>query len=233
MKKTDYEPKFEKPVKSRAKAFIKRNFAYGMFILVLVAVCAATVWGIIGITSNEEPLPTAVVGNQTPANATSKPVSTPPASEKPVINEGDGDTDVSKPNTTFKLSYPFEKKRIITEYSEDKPIFSETLDEWSCHTGIDFACEQGANVAAASNGIVKEVTNDALYGTSVLICHADDYYTLYCGLKDVSVAVDELVAEGQSLGVASGDIPSEAHMDCHVHFEVIKDGLSVDPSSFT
>ena len=237
MRKTEYEPTEERTAGKRVKDFVKRNFAYGLFILVLAAVCAATVWGIVGIsTGDPDPMPSTVVENQTPKpviKTTPAPVTTPAPTDRPVINEQPDDTEAGKKNTDFSIVLPFEKKKVITAYSEDKPIYSDTLDEWSCHTGLDFACEEGAGVAAAANGIVKSITNDGVYGTSVLICHTDDYYTLYCGVKDVSVTVDELVAQGQSIGAAAGNIPGEAHMACHIHFEVIKDGLCVDPNRFT
>ena len=47
---------------------------------------------------------------------------------------------------------------IITEYSIDKLVYSNTLDEWRGHTGIDIKAPLGTKVKAPLDGIIKEVT---------------------------------------------------------------------------
>ena len=37
------------------------------------------------------------------------------------------------------LSFPLDNAKVIQEYSEDS-VYNKTLNQWSAHTGVDFAC---------------------------------------------------------------------------------------------
>ncbi len=189
-------------------------------------------------TPNKTQMPNTPKPSVTPGQ-TIPTVTLPPATPEvtPGLNpdNGDGSLDVGGDNTatkTFSIALPFGKKDIITPYSSDTPIYSDTLHEWSCHVGLDFACKENDSVKSAANGIVVQITDDSLYGKSVLVSHSDGFYTLYRGLADVSVTADELVTQGQQIGTAAAAIPFEAHMGTHIHFELIKDDISIDPNKF-
>ena len=255
MKKTDDETKFIKSKKTKFAEFISKNSVYGIFAVVLIAICAITLLSLPRSPKDngDEPDPTQIVDADPTVRPTNNP--RPSATLKPPVpatptpgqvaentplppptptpgNQGGISEVNNEPKTGFSIILPFAKSTIITPYSNDTPIYSDTLQEWSCHVGIDFSCSTNDIVPAAANGIVVSVSTDDIYGTSVLIEHEDNFYTLYRGLKEAAVKADELVAEGQSLGTASENIPFEAHIPTHIHFEVIKDNLSVNPLSF-
>ncbi|MBP3347500.1 MAG: M23 family metallopeptidase [Clostridia bacterium] len=261
MKKTDSENKFSDAA-TKVWEFMKKNSAYGVFAAVVLTVVTVALISLSGKPDDViEVIPTATPTQNVQLNPTiaPKPTVTPPQktilpttppaitlpplddttpqpTTAPGTNGGNGDSgdqnvnqDVSK---TFSIVLPFSKKTVITGYSNETPIYSETLHEWACHVGLDFSCKENDAVTAAANGIVTKITEDSVYGISVLVSHSDDFFTLYRGLGEVNVTLDELISQGQSIGSAAGSIPFEAHMPTHIHFELIKDGLSVDPLSF-
>lgn len=256
MKKTDDETKFIKSKKTRFAEFISKNSVYGIFAVVLIAICTIALVSLPKSghqNTDASPTPPQISDADSTPNPTRRPPSSPiptapaptkapdntpdipdPTPNTPSSSDDPGDsTDVgNKPETSFSITLPFAKKSVITQYSNETPIYSETLNEWACHVALDFSCNEGDNVPVAANGIVTKVTTDDIYGTSVLVSHEDGFYTLYRGLKEAAVKPDELVAKGQSLGTAAESIPFEAHMPTHIHFEVIKDNLSVNPLSF-
>lgn len=124
------------------------------------------------------------------------------------------------------------KGEIITEFAKDRLIYSETLEEWRGHSGIDIKSNVGNKVIAVLNGTVSKVYEDSLWGKTIVIDHGEGLYTKYCNLGTL-----EMVKEG--LGVKQGDyiatVGKTAHiellMDEHLHFEVINNQKTVDPRS--
>ncbi len=175
---------------------------------------------------------------KTPGSSVALPTPTPTPDVPdigPGINPDDGKDDkdvITDTVKTFTIALPFPKKSVITSYSNEKPVYSQTLDEWACHVGLDFSCKANDQVTSAANGIVKSITDDGVYGKTVTVSHTEGFVTLYRGLESINVSVDELIAEGQLIGTAAEVLPYEAHMGTHIHFELIKDGIRVNPLSF-
>lgn len=250
MKKTDDETKFIKSKKTKFAEFISKNSVYGIFAVVLIAICAITILSLPHSDPDNpapapseaaEAIPTEKPHNSDKPNPTQKPnnPATPTPGKvaentpAPVPTPTPGSTDVdSQPKNEFSVVLPFAGQTVITKYSNEEAVYSDTLNEWSCHVGLDFSCNKGDAVPVAANGIVVSITEDDIYGTSVLVKHTGEFYTLYRGLEKASVKKDELIAQGQSLGTVAETLPFEAHMPTHIHFEVIKDSLSVNPYSF-
>lgn len=249
MKKTDDETRFIKSKRTKLAEFISKNSVYGIFAVVLIAICTLTLLSLPHSSPDDEPAPSHAVNvdpTQKPSASvkpkeTQKPVPTViptpgqvvEVTPSPVPTSDPGSTDVSTDTQNkFSITLPFAKQSVITGYSNDTPVYSDTLNEWACHVGLDFACDKGDIVSVAANGIVTDVSEDDIYGVSVLVEHDGGFYTLYRGLEKAAVREDELVAKGQQLGTAAEVLPFEAHMPTHIHFELIKDDLSIDPYSF-
>lgn len=98
------------------------------------------------------------------------------------------------------------------------------------HRGIDIATSYGAPVYAAGDGVVARAgwlfTG---YGYSVLIRHGEGLETLYSHLKGPSVQVGQRVSRGQVIGAVGSTGRSTGP---HVHFEVRRQGVVVDPLLF-
>ena len=97
------------------------------------------------------------------------------------------------------------------------------------HGGVDFAGPVGTAVVAVAAGVVTRSGRDGAYGNTVEIDHGDGLATRYSHNQENRVAVGDLVKKGQTIatlgrtGRASG---------AHVHFEVSRDGRSLDPAPY-
>lgn len=122
---------------------------------------------------------------------------------------------------------------IICEYAKDNLIYSETLKEWITHTAVDIKADKTSVIKASADGIVKSIVNDPRYGLTVIIEHDDGYETVYANLLTAEfVVAGEEVAQGQTIGTAGNTASFESSMECHLHFELIKDGEYLDPAIY-
>lgn len=136
--------------------------------------------------------------------------------------------DVSAPEETHS---PVNGGEIITPYSPQKPVYSETMKDYRTHSGVDLSAEEGSAVYAIRNGRVKKIYSDPLFGNVISIEHDGGYEAFYCGLTDTpAVSEGSVVSVGDSIGFI-GTVPSESAKSPHLHLEVTKDGSPVDPMS--
>ena len=121
----------------------------------------------------------------------------------------------------MNLTYPFKGTWPVSQQ------FGDVYTDASGHRGIDFALYFGTPVLAAAKGTVIKIGCDPSgYGNYVTLSHADNYRSIYAHLSSISVRTGEYVRSGQTLG-ESGN--SGRSTGAHLHFEVLKDGISVDP----
>lgn len=99
----------------------------------------------------------------------------------------------------------------------------------SLHNGLDFAGKSGSDVVAVASGVVTWTGKDAGYGNMVEISHGDDYVTRYAHNKETLVHPGDVVRKGETIALMGSTGRSTGS---HVHFEVYKNGRSVDPSSY-
>jgi murein DD-endopeptidase MepM/ murein hydrolase activator NlpD len=97
------------------------------------------------------------------------------------------------------------------------------------HAGVDFAGRQGSDVIAVASGVVTWSSERSGYGNMVEINHSDGFVTRYAhneaNIADLGAIVKkgDLIAKMGSSGRSTGP---------HVHFEVFKNGRTVDPASY-
>ncbi len=94
------------------------------------------------------------------------------------------------------------------------------------HPGIDVAIPMGSPVRAAGGGTVRQAGEDPEYGLFVLLDHPDQYQTMYGHLSRIITTAGAVVAEGEVIGLSGNTGRSTAP---HLHFEVRRGGLSLDP----
>ncbi len=117
-------------------------------------------------------------------------------------------------------------------YSADALVFSETMDDWRTHSGIDFLAEVGDTVCAIGGGMITDFYYDELTGHTMEITHPDGCISVYCGLNETVFAeTGQTVMAGDAIGTIGDDLPFESAEDPHLHLEVIKDGRRIDPLS--
>lgn len=121
----------------------------------------------------------------------------------------------------------------IKDYSKDNLVYSSTLDEWTTHLGIDFASEKTDVVKAAANGKIKSIKNDPRYGLTVVIEHENGFESIYSNLLTAEfVKVGEQIEQGQTIATVGNTARFEIADETHLHFEIKKDGINVDPNIY-
>jgi len=119
----------------------------------------------------------------------------------------------------------------MKEYSMDKVIYSETLDMWKTHDGIDIHANIGDEVKASEKGTVERVYEDTLYGYSVIIDHQNGIKTIYRNLdNEIYVKEKEEIEKGTIIGRVGNTANSECKDETHIHFEVVQNTEIVNPS---
>jgi len=122
---------------------------------------------------------------------------------------------------------------IIKKFAKDTLVYSETLDEWVVHNGIDIKAEKTTVVKAAEAGTIKAIKNDPRYGLTIVIQHNMDYVTVYSNLLTSEFVVEgEAVEKGQSIGTVGNTATFEIADEPHLHFEIQKGGEVIDPSNY-
>ena len=146
--------------------------------------------------------------------------------------------DLSGPTPTFHaptsgvVTQPFG----ASELAMEPPITYNGVFYPHFHTGIDIAASLDTPLGAAASGRVLLATssvdsqgNLTGYGNYVVIAHADGFLTLYGHLNKILVTPGQEVKRGEVIGLLGSTGSSTGP---HVHFEVRKGAVYVDPAPF-
>ncbi len=97
------------------------------------------------------------------------------------------------------------------------------------HQAIDIANKDAPVVVAADGGWIETVVMSHYgYGNHLVINHGNGYKTLYAHLAKVNVQVGDRVNRGATIGRMGS---SGRSTGIHLHFEIIKDGVKLNPLS--
>lgn len=119
---------------------------------------------------------------------------------------------------------------IIGEYAPEALIWSETLNQWQNHPGVDIAAAAGEAVTACADGTVQEAWADPLWGNVIEIAHDQGYVSTYANLNTLNmVAVGDAVAAGEIIAAVGDTADCESALPWHLHFALTRDGKPVDP----
>ena len=95
------------------------------------------------------------------------------------------------------------------------------------HNGLDLIAPSGEPVYAAADGVVQDVIRSRKgLGNVVVIDHGNGYLTRYAHLADVEARKGRKLKRGTRIGFVGVSGNSFAP---HLHYEVIKDTLILDP----
>ena len=170
---------------------------------------------------------------------------TPPASDGSENDNGSNEENADKPSgsETEDDKAPVSTKlvfvspasgTVIKSHSTTTPVFSNTLDEWRIHTGLDISAEDGAAVCSAANGEVTKIYNDPMLGQTIEITHSDTHKSYYSNLArdTVKCKVGDTVSSGQVIGYIGDTTISELADEPHLHFEIKVSGVTVNPLDY-
>ncbi|MCT2535103.1 M23 family metallopeptidase [Aquibacillus koreensis] len=100
-------------------------------------------------------------------------------------------------------------------------------------TGVDIASSDGESfeITASLSGTVTEVKEDPLLGHVIKIDHENDLQTYYASVQDVLVEAGAEVKQGDAIASAGRNLFGQAS-GVHVHFELRKDGVAINPEDY-
>lgn len=168
--------------------------------------------------------------NNTKSNSVTKNTNTTKVENTTATNSKTEESKEVKKELNFVKPVEGEISR---EFAKDNLIYSETLQEWVTHTGIDIKADKTTVVKSAEAGTVKSIKNDPRYGITIVIEHQDGFQTVYANLLTTEFVVEgEKVEKGQSIGTVGNTAIFEIADEAHLHFEILKDSVQVDPSLY-
>ena len=126
----------------------------------------------------------------------------------------------------YPAGRPIQKGWISSHYGKRVDPFSGKQE---FHRGVDFAGKYNSNVIAVAGGVVTEADDRYGYGNLVEIDHGSGYVTRYGHNEKMTVEVGQTVRKGQVIAKMGSTGRSTGP---HVHFEVLKNGVRVDPMKF-
>ena len=165
-------------------------------------------------------------------------------SEYGEVASAEGETDTAEPVTSVQpnqnilqnlhfqeengLLWPAEGA-IIKNYSMEKLVYFETLEQFKCNPAVMISPEVGSDVVCGAKGVVTAITETEELGNSVLIDIGDGYQLRYAQIKDLHVQVGDVVEEGTVLAQVAEPTIYYSKEGSNLYFQVMQNGESVNP----
>ena len=148
----------------------------------------------------------------------------------PTVDSAQDKTQKAPQTSEFMKPIKGEGLTITNEYAMNHLIYSVTLDQYMTHCGIDIEAPADTQVLAAAVGTVTAIYTDDRYGLSIEITHPGDMVTVYSNLSTTEmVEIGDDVKQGQIIGGIGATGLFESLEPPHLHFEMLRDGVYVDP----
>jgi murein DD-endopeptidase MepM/ murein hydrolase activator NlpD len=122
--------------------------------------------------------------------------------------------------------WPTTTKTITSSFGYRRDPFTQNP---SFHSGIDFGASENDPVYAAADGNIITTGSDSAHGNNIVIQHPGGIRTWYMHLNKINVHVGDTVSKGQTIGLVGSTGRSTGP---HLHYEVIKNGTSIDPTPY-
>lgn len=129
-------------------------------------------------------------------------------------------------NDIFIAGRPVQKGWMSSHFGRRTDPFT---GQSAWHGGVDFAGKDGSPIVAVASGIVTWSGARDGYGETIEVNHGGGFSTRYAHNKENKVSVGDVIKKGQTIALMGSSGRSTGP---HVHFEVYKNGRSVDPSSY-
>ena len=155
--------------------------------------------------------------------------------KKDAVNDADETVEVSAPVAkTPEFVLPVSGS-VVKGYAMEVPVFSDTMQDWRVHDGVDIACAVGDAVCAAADGKIGKVWQDPMMGTSLTIVHDGGAVSLYQGLAEefpAPLKAGDTVKAGQVIASCGSTALIECAEPDHIHYSLQIGGVSVDPGEY-
>ena len=129
-------------------------------------------------------------------------------------------------NNKGKLPWPLEKGVIIQGYGKQKHTVFYGIETFN--NGIDIVTDVNMDIRAVFDGTVSRIFFIKGEGKAILLNHGE-YFSVYSGLKEVSVKVGDKLLAKEKLGIV---FTQEIEGKTELHFEIWKGYDKQDPSKW-
>ena len=202
--------------------------------VLVLALIVSSIWMVMDRDKAPKPQEKSTISTSTPkptAKPTAKPTTKPTSTPEPTI-EPIKDIDPVNNKVTVSFSAPL-LGHVTKEYAMDHLIYSITMDYWHTHSGVDIEGVLGTAVKASADGVVAKAEKDPNLGYVIVLDHGNGWQSTYANLASVeNVYVGQLVVSGEVIGTIGESSPIEFAEAAHLHFELSRDGKSVDPTQY-
>jgi len=97
------------------------------------------------------------------------------------------------------------------------------------HNGVDLVAPGGSPILAAADGVVVIAKRAGAYGLLVRIDHGYGFQTRYAHCSNLYVRPGDVVRRGEVVAAVGATGRATGN---HVHYEVLRDGVNVDPELY-
>ena len=129
-------------------------------------------------------------------------------------------------NNKGKLPWPLAKGVIVQGYGKQKHAVFAGIETFN--NGIDIATDKNTRVRAIFDGTVSRIFFIKGEGKAILMNHGE-YFSVYSGLKEVSVKVGDKLLAKEKIGVV---FTQEIEGKTELHFEIWEGYDKQDPSKW-
>ena len=129
-------------------------------------------------------------------------------------------------NNKGKLPWPLAKGVIVQGYGKQKHAVFAGIETFN--NGIDIATDKNTSVRAIFDGTVSRIFFIKGEGKAILMNHGE-YFSVYSGLKEVSVKVGDKLLAKEKIGVV---FTQEIEGKTELHFEIWEGYDKQDPSKW-
>lgn len=146
----------------------------------------------------------------------------------PVVNT---EVKIVRPYTDseVKVSKNFYDYQAEAKDQESSLIYYEGT--YMPSSGVSYSKGDAFDVVSILDGTVKEVKEDTTLGNVITIEHENGITSVYQSVGEISVKADDIVTSGQIIAKsATSNISTD--LGNHLYFELIIDGVCVNPENY-
>lgn len=124
---------------------------------------------------------------------------------------------------------PLPTVSIVQGFSFSRMSRASVSGVWQVHDAVDLHGAYGDPVCAMADGTVLACTAEGTLGCSITIDHGSGIVATYAGLaSSAGLRPDDPVSAGQTIGFVGTSMREEAD-EPHLHLQVMRNGIAVDP----
>lgn len=149
-------------------------------------------------------------------------------------------TDIPVVAEEIKINKPFNNPdiKIVKDYysiNDDEETQKNAIifyeDTYIPSSGVSYGLEEQFEVLSILDGRVKEIKEDDILGNSITIEHDNGIISIYQSITDITVKEGDEVKQGNVIA-KSGNSNICSDLGNHLYFELVIDGVNVDPEDY-